>query len=261
MLIWNAGAWTAVQNASPMDRGLLLGDGLFETMAYINGDVRRLDRHRVRLTRSGRAMGLTVPEFELGPALPLLAQSAGSDRLALRLTLTAGEGPRGLLRPDPASPVLMLDASPLAPPPEQVSLGLVDIRREASSMTARHKTLSYVDNVVARQSARTRGFDMGLMLDGRGRVSCADCASLIWSVDGQLKTPALSCAALPGTSRAHLLDTVAFEEVEADLAELQGADAVYIVNALMGAVPVDRVETVSIGRDERMLQRLRRALA
>ncbi|MBO6730957.1 MAG: aminotransferase class IV [Maricaulis sp.] len=261
MLIWKTGEWRELRGLPPADRGFLLGDGLFETLACVEGRVRRLDLHLARLTRSCRAFGLSLEAFDLGAALPLLTQSAGTDRLALRLSMSVGEGARGLLRPDPVTPVILLDASPLTPAPERVSLGLVDIRREASSMTTQHKTLSYVDNVMARQAARAQGFDMGLMLDARGRVSCADCASLIWSAGGQLKTPSLACAALPGTSRAHLLDTFEIEEVTADLSELERADAVFITNALMGVVPVERVGAVSIGGDEALHRRLQQALA
>lgn len=261
MLIWKTGEWSEVGGLPPADRGFLLGDGLFETMACVEGSVRRLDRHLARLARSCQAIGLSLEAFDLGPALPLLTQSTGSDRMALRLSLTVGEGARGLRRPDPVAPVILLDASPLKPAPERISLGLVDIRREASSMTAQHKTLSYVDNVMARAAARAQGFDMGLMLDARGRVSCADCASLVWSVGARLKTPSLACAALPGTSRAHLRDVFEIEEVTADLSELERADAVYITNALVGVVPVERVGAVSIGEDAALQLRLQQALA
>ncbi|EJL37024.1 branched-chain amino acid aminotransferase/4-amino-4-deoxychorismate lyase, partial [Caulobacter sp. AP07] len=93
------------------DRGLLLGDGLFETLLWVDGQLQCLDAHLARLAAGCQTLGLPAPDLEEAARLCRAAPGeAGleSGRAAVRLTLTAGSGGRGLERP--AAPVVRLVA-------------------------------------------------------------------------------------------------------------------------------------------------------
>lgn len=234
------------------DRGALLGDGLIETMRVIRGKPLRYQRHMDRLARSCADLGLPGPRDADGLAA-LIEEVVGRNALkdaVVRLTLTAGPGPRGLNRPDELAPSLSLTAAPYTPPPEQYRLALSEIRRSPASIAARYKTLSYMDNLQARRQALGAGADMALLLDTRGRLSGGDCTNLFWLVDGDIFTPDLRCGVLAGTVRAEILDSVPVETggFEADV--LQAADAVFVTNAAIGAVPVSTLDGVPVGSGE-----------
>ena len=63
MMIYLGGQLVAAAEArvDPWDRGLPLGDGLFETIAVRAGRVARLEAHLSRLRDGGDVIGLKVP--------------------------------------------------------------------------------------------------------------------------------------------------------------------------------------------------------
>jgi branched-subunit amino acid aminotransferase/4-amino-4-deoxychorismate lyase len=84
------------------DRGLLLGDGLFETMLAVDGAIPAIAAHLDRMAAGCAILGLPALDRESARALCLaapLASDLASGRAAVRLTLTAGSGGRGLDRP------------------------------------------------------------------------------------------------------------------------------------------------------------------
>ena len=234
------------------DRGGLLGDGLFETMHAIKGKVARFDRHMARLGRSAAELGLPGPREADGIADiigELVARNALKDAI-VRLTLTAGPGPRGLDRPDEMVPSLTVTAAPRAKPPASVSLALSEIRRSPASLAARHKTLSYIDNVQARRQARGQGADMALLTDTRGHLSGCDSANLFWLRGGEVYTPATACGVLAGTVRAEILDSMPVEVGAYPVEMLEEAEAVFVTNAAFGAVPVTALDGRPLGSGE-----------
>lgn len=241
MLILKEGVFVPAGEAaiSATDRGFTLGDGLFETIRVQNGAPRRLDRHMARLTASAKALALPV-SFETAKIADVIAAHAPAGLAAARLTVSRGVGKRGLEADPGAAPTVTLSLTAYAPPERPLSLTVSDVRRAAGSVAARHKTLSYIDNAEARRRARADGFDEALMLNGAGEIACAAAANIFWIAGGVLYTPALSCGALGGITRACVLRQAARLGVKAlpgryGLDRLNAAEAVFLTNALMGA--------------------------
>ena len=251
MTLWLNGDWIEEREAGigTADRGLLLGDGLFETLRYSDGRVLRLTAHAQRLRASCEALDLDYPldRIALGPVIDELIDRVGLKHAAIRLTLSAGSGSRGLARSQSAEPSCLITAAPLAPPPAALTLATGSVRRSGGSFAARHKTLSYIDNVMARREAVQAGADMALLLDTANQLSGADCANLFWTRDGRLFTPALECAVLPGTARGALIAALPVEQGRFGPDQLAAADGVFITNALMGAVAINRIDGQSAG--------------
>ena len=227
------------------DRGLLLGDGLFETMLAVDGVLPYLPAHLDRMA-AGCAV-LNLP-FERSQAERLVREAApAAGRFAVRLTLTAGSGGRGLDRPAAPVPRLFATAAPTAPPTAPAALIVAETRRNEGSPTARLKTLAYLDSVLARAEARAAGADEAVMLNNRGEVACAAAANLFWIEGGRLFTPRLDCGVLAGITRARLMASRPVEEVAVGIQALERADAVFLTNSLIGARPVSRLGDRTFG--------------
>jgi branched-subunit amino acid aminotransferase/4-amino-4-deoxychorismate lyase len=239
------------------DRGLSLGVGLFETILAVDGGLALWDAHMDRLERGCGVLALPLPDRATCLELAHDAlQRAGLEtgRAAVRLTWTGGSGARGLAAPSPAEPRLLVAAAPSAPPPTSLALHTSTIRRNASSPTARLKTLSYLDSVLARAEATAAGADEALLLDQAGSVACAAAANIFWLEGSALCTPALSCGVLDGVVRAVAIYVAAelgmdVKEVSAPPARLFGADSVFITNSLQGCVAVHRIDGWSFSRE------------
>lgn len=232
------------------DRGLTLGDGLFETILAQSGDLKRFARHLARLEAGCAVLGLPPVDRDLAERLARRALAdAGLDhaRAAVRLTLTAGSGGRGLDRPMDLAPRLLATAAPALRHDSPARLITATVRRNDRSPASRLKTLSYLDNVLARAEARAAGADEAVMLNTADEVACAAAANIFWVEGAELLTPALDCGVLDGVTRAAVLEAapalgISVKEVRADIARVRAATAVFISNSLIGLRPVSSLD-------------------
>ena len=230
------------------DRGLTLGDGLFETVLADRGRLVAFDEHVARLVRGCGGLGLPAPDRAVLRAASdsaLAAAGLERERAAVRRTWTAGSGGRGLDRPAMPQPRLIVTAAPAPAPPGPVALALAGVRRNQASPSSRLKTLAYLDNVLARREAIAAGADEAVMLNTAGELACAAAANLFWVSEGRLYTPALRCGVLDGIVRASVLRQaglmgVTVVQAHEGPAALAGADAAFITNSLIGVRAASR---------------------
>ena len=175
--VWLNGDLVAADAAriDPRDRGFLLGDGVFETFAAADGYVYRLAEHLARLHTGAALLGIPVPvdDDDVGRAVQAVLEANGlaRGRAALRLTLSHGVGPRGLLAPADPHPTLLLTATAASAPPEAMTATTASVRRNEHSPTASIKHMSYLDNIIARNEAARSGADEALMLNTAGNIA------------------------------------------------------------------------------------------
>ncbi|MBK8538818.1 MAG: aminotransferase class IV [Ardenticatenia bacterium] len=240
----------AAATAVPIsDRGLLLGEGLFETLLAWEGAVLEADAHLARLSRSARALALplTWSAAELGAAFTALleANDLQRGRAVLRLTLTGGDGPRGLLPPASPQPRLLITARPAAEAPvDPATVVIAPFAVAAASPLRGHKTLSALEQVLARRHAAAAGADEALLLNTAGHLVEASAANLFLVRGGRLLTPPLADGALPGVTRARVLALASEAGIPATAdrsltaADLAAADEAFLTNSLIGLRPV-----------------------
>jgi len=254
MIIDINGTLTDAEAASidPTDRGFTLGDGVFETIRVRHGKPDRLDAHFARLRNGARTLGIPVPGTDTGLAERISAVLTENEltAAAVRLTLSHGVGLRGLLPPDPATPTLVISASPLPPPPDAVrAIISFKTRRNEFSPTARIKSLSYLDNVIARREAAGYGVEDALLLNTQGRLAESTISNLFLLIHGELLTPPVDDGALPGVVRADLIARFRGREQSLTPDDLGLAEEAFLTNAL-GVRPLIEVAGQPIGDGE-----------
>lgn len=236
-VVWLDGGLVEAARAriDPADRGFLLADGLFETIRVRDGLPERLDAHLARLRAGAGVLGLPIPATDdaLASAMAEVAAANALPEAALRLTLTRGPGPRGLVPPADPRPTLLIAAAPPPPPspPARVVVAATTRRNERSPLS-RLKTLNYLDAVLARREAAARGADDALMLNTRDRLAEATAANLFAVVDGALLTPPVEDGALPGVRRAELIARLGAEERALLPADLARATEAFLTTSL-----------------------------
>ncbi|HLY80157.1 MAG TPA: aminotransferase class IV, partial [Caulobacteraceae bacterium] len=224
------------------DRGLLLGDGLFETLLFTRGDLVLAEPHARRMAEGAAVLGLPAPEVAAFAECALAAvRDAGLEqaRAAVRVTLTAGSGGRGLDRPADLAPRLFATAAAAAKPSTPASLVVAQTRRNQASPVSRFKTLAYLDNVLARREAAAAGADEALMLNTRGEVACAAAANLFWLRGKVLCTPAPECGCLDGVMARQVVQGAAALAIEVQQVRdgpeaVAAAEAILLTNSLIG---------------------------
>ena len=238
---------------APADRGFLLGDGLFETLPVRGGVPLFLADHMTRLAASAEVIGLPVvhdpAEIAAGIAQLGAAMDLG-DAFSVRITVSRGAGPRGLLPPSPreAAPVTMITAAPAAAQRRApMRLIVSSVRRNEGSPASAMKSLSYADNILARQEAARLGADEAVMLNNQGHVACASAANVFCVLsDEKLLTPSTACGVLPGIVRARIIGLARDAGIEVEAGYLQEEEyqkhPLFLTNSLIGVVPARSLE-------------------
>jgi branched-chain amino acid aminotransferase len=231
------------------DRGLNLGDGVFDTSLARNGRIFRRKSHIDRMADAAEILGIPFDETAAGTALDALAGAVVDG--AVRLTLTRGPGPRGLSFPKNPSPILYGAAAPMRTPPFPVlKLGTTSIRRNETSPASRIKALPYLDAVLALEQASARGADEVLFENTHSRVACLATANIFAVFGRQLVTPPLSDGALAGTTRAFVLAKahgLQFEVAERSLPleKFSRADALFATSSLRLIAPCSQLDAIT----------------
>jgi branched-chain amino acid aminotransferase len=236
----------------PSDRGLLLGDGLFETMLATHNEVPLLPRHLARLLASAVKLGIPVPydAAQFTAAIRSLLDVEALSQAAVRLTLTRGPGPRGLAIPSCTLPTVMIRAFPsmTSSPPSPARAIVSSVPRNERSPTSGMKTLACLDQVLALRQARERGCDDAIMLNTAGQVACATAANVFVAMGGTITTPDLHQGILPGVTRARLLERWPHvRERPLTQADLASADEIFLTNSLIGVRPLVELDSKPIG--------------
>src|SRR5690554_6670928 len=165
-IVWSDGALRAPDEPviTALDHGLTVGDGAFETLTVRDGGVFALTRHLARLKYSAQRLGMTAPD----PARVregLDAVMGAGDVTRLRVTITSGPGPMGSARGDgPASTIVV---GGFAPRPRMCAAVRSPWTRNERSALAGVKSISYGENSVMAEYARSKGADEALLANTR----------------------------------------------------------------------------------------------
>lgn len=226
-----------------MDRGLMYGDGLFETIAVRQGQPRFLDLHLARLAEGCRRLVIPPPNTA-GLETQLRAICTGLPRGTLKVVLSRGPGGRGYRPPAVPQPTLawgvaQAESNDRGP----VRLRWCHTRVGRQPATAGLKTLNCIPQVLARAEWQDDDVVEGLMLDDAGAVVGGTMSNVFIVRDGRLRTPVLAAAGVRGIMRRVVMEQakqlgVPVEEALLLPGDIEAAAEVFLTNALMGIQPV-----------------------
>jgi branched-chain amino acid aminotransferase len=237
------------------DRGLLLGDGVFDTMTSANRVVPGAGRHRERLIAAAAAIGITVDATLLRKTIEDVLAEIGFRPAIVRTTISRGGAARGLWPAQAPVPTILITAQPwdLSVVGQPAALTVASEPRNQHSTLSRIKALAYLENILAARDGALRGADDALILNLDGKVACATVANVFTLKDGLLTTPPLADGCLDGIVRGELLDAAGgfgLRAREASLApvDLHAADAVFLTNSVRLLRPVTRIDGRAIAQ-------------
>ena len=235
------------------DEGFLYGNGIFETIRVQDGKIFRLAAHLERFARSWR--------YVFGTEAPDLTWDAIITRVLERCGLTEGSA---------AVRILAAAGSPAAP--HAMTL-LVTARRYVHRLAAAgrdglycivyphpryshlsdHKTMNYLFYKMANDHAKRGGADEAIIMNPNGSVSESATANLFCIIDGKWYRPC-SEHTLPGTMEAAVISELENRNLPVETRllaadDLKKADQVFLTNALMGIVPVLRLDDTVLPAD------------
>jgi 4-amino-4-deoxychorismate lyase len=236
------------------DRALQYGDGLFETIAVRDSELRLWDRHLARLRTGCTKLGLDMPDSERlqREVESALAHSeTEGPNCVVKIIVSAGNGERGYGRLQTKGTVLVGVFPRQVVDPDAYTNGITTMlcktRLAISSATAGLKTLNRLEQVLGRTECLRADLFEGLMRDADGRVICGTMSNVFAVSENSLVTPYLGRCGVAGVMRDFAIDVfrrhgldVAVRDFEID--ELWRCNEVFLTNSQFGALPVKKCE-------------------
>ena len=226
---------------SPMDRGFLFGDGVYEVMARVDGRIRAKSLHEARLRSSLDAIGLDISVTDVFSDVDRLIDKAGLLDAKIYVQVTRGAAPvRDHAFPAQISPTVFLTISEFKAVSQKPAKAIVrpDIRWRRNSI----KSVSLLGNVLLLQEARENGAQEAVLY--RDEFVTEASTSNVFVIRGQtLITPPLSDLILPGITRHLVIEmasTVGLNVIEEPVRvdSLGSADGVFVSSSTRGLMPI-----------------------
>jgi branched-chain amino acid aminotransferase len=265
----------AKARVAPVSSAMLYGRGLFSTVAIENGRSFLWSRHWERLVDHAGRLSIELDghdQVNVGAGLQKLITVNKVNEGRARVILLARSGRdiwKARMPGAGQTDLLILTAAAQKVPPDGLTLAVSPYRSNSLSPLAGIKSLNYLDHVLAWEEAQARDFDEAVTLNERGEIVSATMANLFWVTEGTVRTPALNSGAIPGVTRACVIELAAkhfFPLVEGpyEMSDLTEADEIFLTASGMGVVPVTTFDfrryAVGAGSVTARLQQLYREL-
>lgn len=236
---------------SPLDRGFLFGDGVYEVIAARGGQARRLPAHLSRLARSLRELRIHNPHqpAQWQEIIEALIRANGSGDLYVYLQISRGAefGRNHAPLPDVAPTVFAFCAPLPVTSAETLENGVACITAEDTRWARCDiKSVALLANVLLRQEAVEAGAAETILLRD-GWLTDASASTVYVIKDGQIRVPPNSHQLLPGTTRS-LLEELAeahgieHRSVAISEAQLRSADEIWLTAATRGVLAVTTLD-------------------
>jgi len=245
---------------SVFDHGLLYGDGVFEGIRAYSGRIFKLDEHIDRLYNSARAITLEIPmtKEEMKRAVVETCRANPLDDAYIRLVVTRGVGDLGLDPWKARDPQVIIIVDEISLYPREmyecgIEAVIVSTKRNApEALNPAIKSLNYLNNIMAKIEVHNAGAHEGIMLNLQGFVAEATGENIFIYREGRLLTPPVWAGALPGITRAVVMELAEREGIPAAEGlftpyELYTAQECFLTGTAAEIVPVVRVDGRPIG--------------
>jgi len=237
---------------SPLDRGFLFADGVYEVVPVYGGRLLRRDAHLERLARSLEAVRIEDPLGVSGwcALLDALVERNGGGDQAIYFQVTRGAAPRDHAFPASARPTVFAMTRMRPGEPDTTPLEAItrpDIRWGRCDI----KSVALLPNVLARQEAAEASVSEAILI--RDGAVTEGTATNVFVVDGErVRTPPRGPSILGGITRELLLELMQEARVECreatvSEAELRAADEVWVSSSTKEVLSVVRLDGAPVG--------------
>ena len=248
---------------SPLDRGFLFGDGVYEVVPSYSGKLVGFIPHLQRMNEGLKAIAINTGWSEkqwLDLCLKLI-QDNGAGNLGIYIQISRGTYESRAHRfPEEERPTIFAFCFEIAPPPvadkSQVKTYTVSTARDIRWDRRDIKSTSLLGNVLHYQQGVEQGNQETLLFNDRNELTEASSCNAFIVKNGTVITPPLDHQKLPGITRQILLDIllkdgqIPVEERTVSMQEVAEADEVWITSSSREIAPVVAIDSVPVGNGQ-----------
>lgn len=240
-----------------LDRGLLLGDGIFETVRVKDGVPEYFEGHYTRLVESARIVRMRLPwtKERLESVCAQVCRRSKLSDASVRITITRGVY-RGTLSDTGDPPRLVVTCAGAAPAVSDpytkgVAVSIASFPK-VHALDPRVKATAYLPAVLARLEADEQGCYEAMFLDAKGRILELSTATFFVVREGRILTPPLRLGILAGVTRGAVLRLarslgIGAREAVLRPTELGTWDEAFLTSAVRGVIPIVKLGGKRVG--------------
>lgn len=238
-----------------LDRGLQYGDGLFETIAFRNGQAEFLQTHLNRLYSGCKRLKITTSQLDVMLEKELeQVCSETIENAVIKIIITRGQGGRGYRTQTDIHPTRIISTHDLPEHPLSNHSGicarLCEQSVAESASLAGIKHLNRLEQVLARAEWSDDKLAEGLMFDLQQYLIEGTMSNVFIVKEGNLLTPSLTMSGVAGIMRQQVInialqENIDIKETQISKHDLLHADEVFITNSLIDIWPIIEIENFS----------------
>ncbi len=243
---------------SVLDRGFLLGDGVYEVIPVYRGSCFQLEGHLLRLQASLDGVRMTNPySMTQWTAIinDLISRNEGED-LAVYLQVTRGVAPRDHAFPEGVTPTVFIMANPIQPIPESYKkqgikvITVPDIRWQNCDI----KAITLLPNSLLKQQAQDAGAQEALLIRD-GYLTEGSSSNAYAVLNGKIYTAPKDEKVLPGITRELVIELakkagIPVIEHAVSLEQLRQAEEVWVSSSTREVLPVTELDGELVGNGQ-----------
>ena len=217
------------------------GKGIFTTIALYNSKPLQWEKHWQRLIENAEKIGIDLSELHekfIKISLSEIIEKNKVTNARARLTFFDESSNKIWQSESKRKTSFLITTADFRGISEGFHLAVSPFLVNSTSPLANVKSCNYLENILALEDAKTKGFDEAVRLNEHGEIVSASMANVFWTKNGEIFTPSLATGCLAGTTRSFVLESFIVNETKASLTKLENADEVFLTSAGIGVAKV-----------------------
>ncbi|GAA0703105.1 D-amino acid aminotransferase [Marinobacterium maritimum] len=245
---------------SPMDRGFLFGDGIYEVIPSYDGKLVGFGPHIERMDQGMELIGIRFgyAESDWREVCETLIEKNGAGNLGIYLHVSRGTDSRRFhAYPENVEPTVFAFAFEIPSAPvadrEKVKPYKVSSTQDLRWQRCNIKSTALLGNVMHFQQGHAAGHNEIILYNANNEMTEGSACNAYIVKDGVVITPPLDHQILPGITRLMLLDilrkdgSIPVEERVVTMDEVRNADEVWLTSSSKEIVPVTEIDGQPVG--------------
>lgn len=226
-------------------RSLFYGEGIFETTRWKGGKPVHLSKHLARLKKGAEFLKIPYPgDREITGQAESSYNESGIEDAYVKICILSDSSP--LYYDEPKNSSILIYIRKIGEPKYSIKLCVSDNKRNQDSKIANIKSLNYLENIIVKREALSKGFDDAIILNTKDEITETSANNIFWVRGRSIFTPAENCGLLPGITRQIVMEMAPelgydVNERKYKLPYLLNSDFAFITNSLNGIQYVNKI--------------------
>jgi D-alanine transaminase len=238
---------------SPLDRGFLFGDAIYEVIIAVNKKPFELDAHITRLKKNISSLKYSLSDqIDLEEIILEIISRNKFSKQVIYVQISRGtDSIRDHIPSNDLIPTVFVSSHELktdfSPSFGEKAILLEDFRWRKSQI----KATSLLANVMYRSEAKQQGVFETILFEN-GFITEGAVSNVFCCIENKIITPPLTENILPGVTRKVILNLIqdtslVYEETKIPIDTFLSAEEIWVTNSTKGIIPIIELDGIKIG--------------